>query len=94
MVVGTFMKQFFDYVGKIGRQSLAHLRACVFAGHVATYPNQAVNHDTIPFVNVFFFRLHHFQFLFRIIDQGAKVSLDGVAYFVSEYFVYLSLDIT
>jgi len=88
------VEQFLDDVGELLRQGLAHFRARVFGRNVPADAYQLVQCDQIPVVQVFFALPDQFQFLFRIVDQRAKLLLLEVAQRVAEYLVHFALDRT
>ncbi len=93
-LVARFVEQFLDDVGELLRQGLAHFRARVFGRDVPADAHQLVQCDQIPVVQVFFALPDQFQFLFRIVDQRAKLFLLEVAQRVAEYLVHFALDCT
>ena len=93
LVIGTFVQQFFDDVGKLLWQRFANLATGVFRRHIATHLYQLVNGDVIPIVNVLFYGLHKFKLLLGVIDERAQLLFLAFPYSGSEYFAHLSLDI-
>ena len=95
-LVGVFcalVEQFFDDIREVGRQRVAHLRACVFARNVSANSHQLMKRDVVPVVDVFLLCFHQLQLLLRIVNQGAELTLFGFAQSGAEKVVYLSLNV-
>ena len=93
VVVGTLMKELLDDVGEIGGQRLAHLRAGVFARHVAAHGHQVVERNVVPIIDVGLRILHQLKLLLRIIDERAQLALLAVAKGGAEELVHFTLDV-
>ena len=93
VVVGTLMKELLDDVGEIGGQRLAHLRAGVFARHVAAHGHQVVERNVVPIIDVGLRILHQLKLLLRIIDERAQLALLAVAKGGAEELVHLTLNV-
>ena len=87
------MKELLDDVGEIGGQRLAHLRAGVFARHVAAHGHQVVERNVVPIIDVGLRILHQLKLLLRIIDERAQLALLAVAKGGAEELVHLTLDV-
>ena len=94
MIFGMLVEQFLDDIGEIARQRLAHLGTGILAGNITTYSHQAVERDVIPVINVLLVVLDEFEFLLRVIDEGAQVALLLLSQGSAEEFVHLTLDVT
>ena len=93
-VLGIFMHQFFDDVGKLLGQCLAHLATGVLAADALAHTNQPKQGVAIEFGrNLLFLCLQHFQFFLRIVYERAKFTNLLFAKFVFVEFAYLALDI-
>ena len=61
--------QLLNHIGKILRQSLAHLGACILAGSPLAHLDQTVQVDLVPVFHVVLVLLHDLHLLFGIINQ-------------------------
>ena len=75
VVLGALVEQLLDDVGEVLRQRLAHLRAGIFAGDVATHLDQLVDGDVVPVVDVLVGSLDELQLLLRVVDERAELLL-------------------
>ena len=87
----ALVEQFFDDIREVGRQRVAHLRACVFARNVSANSHQLMKRDVVPVVDIFLLCFHQLQLLLRIVNQGAELTLFSFAQSGAEKVVNLSL---
>ena len=88
------MEQFLDDIREILGQRLTYFRTGVFRGDIAAHTHQLMDGDAVPVVEISLLSLDQFEFLFRIIDQRAKLFLFRLTDGVAKELVYFSLDVT
>ena len=94
-VVGAFVQQFLDDIGKLLRQGLADLASGVFAADRAADLYELQQGAGIVVREVFFgVLLNHLQAFLGVVDEGAEVAHFVFGHGVPEEVAHLALDVS